>query len=178
MGEAKRKVSNKSALPATFVTDKSLATGISDAKCGVSPGAGDDAASIKVEVTDAKALHCFRITIGKPYKGAPLKMLFHARSLMDLHHKLSLTFLDRNSDFYGVKLPFNAMPEEKRFGLDQDLDTIVTHENGLLLFDISGHQFTLEMVSALQLWISIGQAFWQWSGSCVDIENAILMARE
>lgn len=63
------------------------------------------------------------------------------------------------------------MELSKRFGVDQDLDTVGTHDdNGLFLFDISKVQFSLE---APKLWAEIGQAYWRWLEVIVDNEQTI-----
>jgi hypothetical protein len=124
---------------------------------GESITAAADAANIKVSLTDGRDLHCFRVIVGRPFKGPAFSMLFHGRSLMDLHHKLSLTSMDRNTallasrqnalaDAAAFIASLHHMELSKRFGVDQDLDTNVTHDdNGLFLFDIANIQFSLEM---------------------------------
>ena len=64
--------------------------------------------NIKVELTDASEVHCFRLTLNpKSAPGEKIEIMFHARSLVDLIHKCSLALCDwqaKNTDYLLKKL--------------------------------------------------------------------------
>ena len=53
------------------------------------------AEAIRVEITDASAFHCFRLTLtSRSSPGQQIEIMLHARSLVDLIHRCSSALCD------------------------------------------------------------------------------------
>ena len=65
--------------------------------------------NIRVEITDAREFHCFRIVLEAAVERAggerhPLEIMFHARQLVDLIHKASVALCEWQAETTGFIL--------------------------------------------------------------------------
>ena len=73
---------------------------------------GDDRSNIQVEITDASEFHCFRLVLN-PKGGQRIEIMLHARALVDLIHKCSVSLCEWQSQTTAELLQvITGLPED------------------------------------------------------------------